>query len=144
MTLTANYKQLYTVTVDGEPAGTVIEGEKVHVKANVPEDHEFVKWTSNVSLNGHDTDAEFDFVMPVPGQNVELTSETSQLYYVTINDQGADEPTQTFVVKAGDTVYLEAAGRDGWKFIDWEGDVDLIFDNEDHTKHTSQFLPTPM
>ena len=134
VTLTANYKQLYTVTVDGELAGTVIEGEKVHVKANVPEDHEFVKWTSNVFLNGYDTDEEFDFVMPVPGQNVELTSETRQLYYVTINDQGADEPTQTFVVKAGDTVYLEAAGRDGWKFIDWEGDVDLIFDNEDHTK----------
>ena len=134
VTLTANYKQLYTVTVDGELAGTVIEGEKVHVKANVPEDHEFVKWTSNVFLNGYDTDEEFDFVMPVPGQNVELTSETSQLYYVTINDQGTDEPTQTFVVKAGDTVYLEAAGRDGWKFIDWEGDVDLIFDNEDHTK----------
>ena len=134
VTLTANYKQLYTVTVDGELAGTVIEGEKVHVKANVPEDHEFVKWTSNVFLNGYDTDEEFDFVMPVPGQNVELTSETSQLYYVTINDQGADEPTQTFVGKAGDTVYLEAAGRDGWKFIDWEGDVDLIFDNEDHTK----------
>ena len=132
--LTANYKQLYTVTVDGELAGTVIEGEAVHVKANVPEDHEFVKWNSNVFLNGHDTDAEFDFVMPVPGQNVELTSETRQLYYVTINDQGADEPTQTFVGKAGDTVYLEAAGRDGWKFIDWEGDVDLIFDNEDHTK----------
>ena len=134
VTLTANYKQLYTVTVDGELAGTVIEGEKVHVKANVPEDHEFVKWTSNVFLNGYDTDEEFDFVMPVPGQNVELTSETSQLYYVTINDQGADEPTQTFVVKAGDTVYLEAAGRDGWKFIDWEGDVDLIFDTKDHTK----------
>ena len=134
VTLTANYKQLYTVTVDGELAGTVIEGEAVHVKANVPEDHEFVKWTSNVFLNGHDTDAEFDFVMPVPGQNVVLTSETSQLYYVTINDQGADEPTQTFVVKAGATVYLEAAGRDGWEFIDWEGDVDLIFDTEDHTK----------
>ena len=134
VTLTANYKQLYTVTVDGEPAGTVIEGEAVHVKANVPEDHEFVKWNSNVFLNGHDTDEEFDFVMPVPGQNVELTSETSQLYYVTINDQGADEPTQTFVVKAGGTVYLETAGRDGWEFIDWEGDVDLIFDTEDHTK----------
>ena len=134
VTLTANYKQLYTVTVDGELAGTVIEGEKVHVKANVPEDHEFVKWTSNVFLNGHDTDEEFDFVMPVPGQNVELTSETSQLYYVTINDQGADEPTQTIVVKAGATVYLEAAGCDGWKFIDWEGNVDLIFDTEDHTK----------
>ncbi len=134
VTLTANYKQLYTVTVDGELAGTVIEGEKVHVKANVPEDHEFVKWTSNVFLNGYDTDEEFDFVMPVPGQNVELTSETSQLYYVTINDQGADEPTQTIVGKAGDTVHLEAAGCDGWKFINWEGDVDLIFDTEDHTK----------
>ena len=134
VTLTANYKQLYTVTVDGELAGTVIEGEKVHVKANVPEDHEFVKWTSNVFLNGYDEDAEFDFVMPVPGQNVVLTSETSQLYYATINDQGADEPTQTVVVKAGGTVYLEAAGREGWKFIDWEGDVDLIFDTEDHTQ----------
>ena len=134
VTLTANYKQLYTVTVDGEPAGTVIEGEAVHVKANVPEDHEFVKWTGNVFLNGHDTDAEFDFVMPVPGQNVELTSETRQLYYVTINDQGADEPTQTFVAENGATFYLEAAGRDGWDFIDWEGDVDLIFDNENHTK----------
>ena len=134
VTLTANYKQLYTVTVDGELAGTVIEGEKVHVKANVPEDHEFVKWTGNVFLNGHDTDAEFDFVMPVPGQNVELTSETRQLYYVTINDQGADEPTQTFVAENGATFYLEAAGRDGWDFIDWEGDVDLIFDNENHTK----------
>ena len=134
VTLTANYKQLYTVTVDGELAGTVIEGEAVHVKANVPEDHEFVKWNSNVFLNGHDTDEEFDFVMPVPGQNVELTSETSQLYYVTINDQGADEPTQTLVVKAGGTVYLEAAGCDGWEFIDWEGDVDLIFDTEDHTQ----------
>ena len=132
--LTANYKQLYTVTVDGELAGTVIEGEAVHVKANVPEDHEFVKWNSNVFLNGHDTDAEFDFVMPVPGQNVELTSETRQLYYVTINDQGADEPTQTFVAENGATVYLEAAGRDGWEFIDWEGNVDLIFDTEDHTK----------
>ena len=132
--LTANYKQLYTVTVDGELAGTVIEGEAVHVKANVPEDHEFVKWNSNVFLNGHDTDAEFDFVMPVPGQNVELTSETRQLYYVTINDQGADEPTQTFVAENGATFYLEAAGRDGWEFIDWEGDVDLIFDNENHTK----------
>ena len=134
VTLTANYKQQYTVTVDGEPAGTVIEGEAVHVKANVPEDHEFVKWNSNVFLNGHDTDAEFDFVMPVPGQNVELTSETRQLYYVTINDQGADEPTQTFVAENGATVYLEAAGRDGWEFIDWEGNVDLIFDTEDHTK----------
>ena len=141
--LTANYKQLYTVTVDGELAGTVIEGEAVHVKANVPEDHEFVKWTSNVFLNGYDEDAEFDFVMPVPGQNVELTSETRQLYYVTINDQGADEPTQTFVAENGATVYLEAAGRDGWEFIGWTVDNEDVAKQLDLTKAERQSFTMP-
>ena len=141
--LTANYKQLYTVTVDGELAGTVIEGEAVHVKANVPEDHEFVKWNSNVFLNGYDEDAEFDFVMPVPGQNVELTSETRQLYYVTINDQGADEPTQTFVAENGATVYLEAAGRDGWEFIGWTVDNEDVAKQLDLTKAERQSFTMP-
>ena len=141
--LTANYKQQYTVTVDGEPAGTVIEGEKVHIKANVPEDHKFVKWNSNVFLNGHDTDEEFDFVMPVPGQNVELTSETRQLYYVTINDQGADEPTQPFVAENGATVYLEAAGRDGWKFIGWTVDNEDVAKQLDLTKAERQSFTMP-
>ena len=144
VTLTANYKQLYTVTVDGEPAGTVIEGEKVHVKANVPEDHEFVKWTSNVFLNGHDTDAEFDFVMPVPGQNVELTSETSQLYYVTVNDEGNElKPSEKTEVAAGDSFYLEAAGRDGWEFIGWTVDNEDVAKQLDLTKAERQSFTMP-
>ena len=142
--LTANYKQLYTVTVDGELAGTVIEGEKVHVKANVPEDHEFVKWTSNVFLNGYDTDEEFDFVMPVPGQNVELTSETRQLYYVTVNDEGNElHPSEKTEVAAGDSFYLEAAGRDGWEFIGWTVDNEDVAKQLDLTKAERQSFTMP-
>ena len=144
VTLTANYKQLYTVTVDGELAGTVIEGEKVHVKANVPEDHEFVKWTSNVFLNGYDTDEEFDFVMPVPGQNVELTSETRQLYYVTVNDEGNElHPSEKTEVAAGDSFYLEAAGRDGWEFIGWTVDNEDVAKQLDLTKAERQSFTMP-
>lgn len=136
ITLTAKYNELYTVTVDDEIVGAFIEGEWVHIKANVPADRKFEGWTSPDTLlnelHGNENNAEFELHMP--GHNVTLNATTSQLYYVTINDQGADEPTQTIVVKAGATVYLEAAGCDGWKFIDWEGDVDLIFDTEDHTK----------
>ena len=136
ITLTAKYNELYTVTVDDEIVGAFIEGEWVQIKANVPADRKFEGWTSPDTLlnelHGNENNAEFELHMP--GHNVTLNATTSQLYYVTINDQGADEPTQTIVVKAGATVYLEAAGCDGWKFIDWEGDVDLIFDTEDHTK----------
>ena len=136
ITLTAKYNELYTVTVDDEIVGAFIEGEWVSIKANVPADRKFEGWTSPDTLlnelHGNENNAEFELRMP--GHNVTLNATTSQRYYVTINDQGADEPTQTIVVKAGATVYLEAAGCDGWKFIDWEGDVDLIFDTEDHTK----------
>ena len=137
ITLTAKYNELYTVTVDGEIVGAFIEDEWVQIKANVPADRKFEGWTSPDTLlselHGNENNAEFKLRMP--GHNVTLNATTSQRYYVTVNDEGNElHPSEKTEVAAGDSFYLEAAGRDGWKFIDWEGDVDLIFDNEDHTK----------
>lgn len=36
ITLTAHYKTLYTITVDGETIGTAAVGDTVHIKADLP------------------------------------------------------------------------------------------------------------
>ena len=145
ITLTAKYNELYTVTVDDEIVGAFIEGEWVHIKANVPADRKFEGWTSPDTLlnelHGNENNAEFELHMP--GHNVTLNATTSQLYYVTINDQGADEPTQPFVAENGATVYLEAAGRDGWKFIGWTVDNEDVAKQLDLTKAERQSFTMP-
>ena len=146
VTLTANYKQLYTVTVDGELAGTVIEGEKVHIKANVPEDRKFEGWTSPDTplneLHGNENNAEFELLMP--GHNVTLNATTSQRYYVTVNDQGNElNPSDKTEVAAGDSFYLEAAGRDGWEFIGWTVDNEDVAKQLDLTKAERQSFTMP-
>lgn len=146
VTLTANYKQLYTVTVDGELAGTVIEGEAVHVKANVPEDRKFEGWTSPDTplneLHGNENNAEFELLMP--GHNVTLNATTSQRYYVTVNDEGNElHPSEKMEVAAGDSFYLEAAGRDGWEFIGWTVDNEDVAKQLDLTEAERQSFTMP-
>ena len=131
ITLTAKYNKLYTVTVDGEIVGAFIEDEWVQIKANVPADRKFEGWTSPDTLpselHGNENNAEFKLRMP--GHNVTLNATTSQRYYVTVNDEGNElYPSEKTEVAAGDSFYLEAAGRDGWEFIGW------TVDNEDVAK----------
>ena len=131
ITLTAKYNELYTVTVDGEIVGAFIEDEWVQIKANVPADRKFEGWTSLDTplseLHGNENNAEFKLRMP--GHNVTLNATTSQRYYVTVNDEGNElHPSEKTEVAAGDSFYLEAAGRDGWEFIGW------TVDNEDVAK----------
>ena len=146
VTLTANYKQLYTVTVDGELAGTVIEGEWVPIKANVPADRKFEGWTSPDTLpnelHGNENNAEFKLLMP--GHNVTLNATTSQRYYVTVNDEGNElHPSEKMEVAAGDSFYLEAAGRDGWEFIGWTVDNEDVAKQLDLTKAERQSFTMP-
>lgn len=129
--LKARYNKLYTVTVDGEIVGAFIEDEWVQIKANVPADRKFEGWTSPDTLpselHGNENNAEFKLRMP--GHNVTLNATTSQRYYVTVNDEGNElYPSEKTEVAAGDSFYLEAAGRDGWEFIGW------TVDNEDVAK----------
>lgn len=146
ITLTAKYNELYTVTVDDEIVGAFIEGEWVPIKANVPEDRKFEGWTSPDTLpnelHGNENNAEFELLMP--GHNVTLNATTSQRYYVTVNDEGNElHPSEKMEVAAGDSFYLEAAGRDGWEFIGWTVDNEDVAKQLDLTKAERQSFTMP-
>lgn len=146
ITLTAKYNALYTVTVDDEIVGAFIEGEWVQIKANVPEDRKFEGWTSPDTLlnelHGNENNAEFKLRMP--GHNVTLNATTSQRYYVTVNDEGNElHPSEKMEVAAGDSFYLEAAGRDGWEFIGWTVDNEDVAKQLDLTKAERQSFTMP-
>ena len=146
ITLTAKYNELYTVTVDDEIVGAFIEGEWVPIKANVPEDRKFEGWTSPNTLpnelHGNENNAEFKLLMP--GHNVTLNATTSQRYYVTVNDEGNElHPSEKMEVAAGDSFYLEAAGRDGWEFIGWTVDNEDVAKQLDLTKAERQSFTMP-
>ena len=146
ITLTAKYNELYTVTVDDEIVGAFIEGEWVPIKANVPADRKFEGWTSPDTLlselHGNENNAEFKLLMP--GHNVTLNATTSQRYYVTVNDEGNElHPSEKTEVAAGDSFYLEAAGRDGWEFIGWTVDNEDVAKQLDLTKAERQSFTMP-
>lgn len=146
ITLTAKYNELYTVTVDDEIVGAFIEGEWVPIKANVPEDRKFEGWTSPDTLpnelHGNENNAEFELLMP--GHNVTLNATTSQRYYVTVNDEGNElHPSEKMEVAAGDSFYLEAAGRDGWEFIGWTVDNEDVAKQLNLTKAERQSFTMP-
>ena len=146
ITLTAKYNALYTVTVDDEIVGAFIEGEWVQIKANVPADRKFEGWTSPDTLpselHGNENNAEFELRMP--GHNVTLNATTSQRYYVTVNDEGNElHPSEKTEVAAGDSFYLEAAGRDGWEFIGWTVDNEDVAKQLNLTKAERQSFTMP-
>ena len=139
ITLTAHYKTLYTITVDGETIGTAAVGDTVHIKADLPEDRKFSRWEGNVSLNDHEEDSEFDLVI-TEEKNVELTSVTTQRYYIIIIDANGETKTEA---EAGSTYSIKAAGRDGWDFTGWVVDNADVVRQLDLTKADNQVFVMP-
>ena len=139
ITLTAHYKTLYTITVDGETIGTAAVGDTVHIKADLPEDRKFSRWMGNVSLNGYEEDSEFDLVI-TEEKNVELTSVTTQRYYIIIIDANGETKTEA---EAGSTYNIKAAGRDGWDFTGWVVDNADVVRQLDLTKADNQVFVMP-
>lgn len=139
ITLTAHYKTLYTITVDGKTIGTAAVGDTVHIKADLPEDRKFSRWEGNVSLNGHEEDSEFDLVI-TEGKNVELTSVTTQRYYIIIIDANGETKIEA---EAGSTYSIKAAGRDGWDFTGWVVDNADVVRQLDLTKADNQAFVMP-
>ena len=139
ITLTAHYKTLYTITVDGKTIGTAAVGDTVHIKADLPEDRKFSCWEGNVSLNGHEEDSEFDLVI-TEWKNVELTSVTTQRYYIIIIDANGETKTEA---EAGSTYSIKAAGRDGWDFTGWVVDNADVVRQLDLTKADNQAFVMP-
>ena len=145
VTLTADYKQLYDLTVNG---GTIVDGtgdtgtsqkivkpgQLVTVRAESTEENPFLRWNSTSKApvepddgwpeGGWQTSPEFTFKMPEG--NVTLEAQRDQLYKVSINDSLGSvtingEPRSSLWVKEGETVTVATTLKDGYwmEFEKW-------------------------
>ena len=145
VSLKADYKQLYDVTVTGGTieGGTddngiykkiVKPGELVTVRAESTEENPFQQWTNTGTepeapdggwtVENWETSREFTFKMP--SGNVTLEAQRDQLYKVSINDNLGSvtingEPLSSLWVKEGDTVTVATTLKDGYwmEFEKW-------------------------
>ena len=145
VTLTADYKQLYDLTVTG---GTIVDengdtgtsqkivkpGQLVTVRAESTEENPFLLWKSTSEApaepddgwpeGGWQTSQEFTFKMPEG--DVTLEAQRDQLYKVSINDSLGSvtingEPRSSLWVKEGETVTVATTLKDGYwmEFEKW-------------------------
>ena len=145
VSLKADYKQLYDLTVTG---GTIVDesgdtgtsqkivkpGQLVTVRAESTEENPFLRWTSTSNapeepdggwtVENWQTSPEFTFKMPFG--NVTLEAQRDQLYKVSIHDRLGNvtingEPRESLWVKDGDTVTVATTLRDGYsmEFEKW-------------------------
>ena len=140
--LTADYKQLYNLTVtggtivNGTNTGNYLPGTEVTVAftESTSIDNQFEKWTytgtapakpdSGWPEGGWQTSKEFTFKMP--NGNVTLEAQRDQLYKVSINDSLGNvtingEPRSSLWVKEGETVTVATTLKDGYwmEFTNW-------------------------
>ena len=73
-------------------------------------------------------------------KNVELTSVTTQRYYIIIIDANGETKTEA---EAGNTYNIKAAGRDGWDFTGWVVDNADVVSQLDLTKADNQGFVMP-
>ena len=145
VTLKADYKQLYDLTVTG---GTIVDGngdtgtsqkivkpgQPVTVRAESTEENPFLQWTytGTAPVEPDDgwpegdwqTSPEFTFKMP--NGNVTLEAQRDQLYKVSINDSLGSvtingEPRSSLWVKEGEPVTVATTLKDGYwmEFKQW-------------------------
>ena len=145
VTLTADYKQLYDLTVTG---GTIVDetgdtgtsqkivkpGQLVTVRAESTEENPFLQWTyigkapeapeGGWPEGDWQTSPEFTFKMP--NGNVTLDAQRDQLYKVSINDSLGSvtingEQRSSLWVKEGETVTVATTLKDGYwmEFTEW-------------------------
>jgi len=107
-----------------EGTHTYEEGEEVMITASPDEDWEFVEWTGDV--NG--TDSTISITMDANKSVTAVFQEEVIEYELTINSEGEGEVTtipteKTLTFEKKEIVTLKATPADGWKFVEWMGDV---------------------
>ncbi len=125
----------YTLTLEANPeeGGTVeggglyIEGEEVTVNAIPEENWVFVNWTDDDGQVISD-EPEFDYTMPA--EDVTLTANFAELFYLTLSadpeDGGSVEGEGWH--GEGSEVAISADPEDLWYFVEWTGDTEHVDD----------------
>jgi subtilisin family serine protease len=143
-TIVANFEEIpqYDLAVSSTAGGSVTgpgegtfiydDGTVVNLKAVADQGYRFVNWTGDVD-DVADVQAATTTIT-IRG-NSTITANFMVQYDLTIDstDGGSvSEPGEgTFACDEGTVVNLVAEAEDGYRFVDWTGDVDTIADVED-------------
>jgi hypothetical protein len=120
-----------SVTTPGEGTFTYDAGSVVDLVATPSDGYRFVEWTGDV---GTIADVEAAATNITMSGNYSITASSVAVYDLTISStEGGSVTTPgegTFTYDAGSVVDLVATPSDGYRFVEWTGDVGTIADVE--------------
>jgi hypothetical protein len=131
-TLIVDFTAGGTVTVDGVPLPgkailTYDSGAVVSLVADPSADYRFVKWTGNVSTIDDVDTASTSITM---NESYSITANFIAQYTLIIGSTDGGEVTTPgegiFTYDTGTVVNLVAEANDGYKFLNWTGDIDTL------------------
>lgn len=120
VTVTANFEQYYTITVNASAGGTVdgggdyAAGSSVTLKATANSGYRFVGWMEGDQTVSTDT----TYAFPA-NSNRSLNAQFEKVYTVTVNASGGGTATGGGAYAEGDTVTLTATPDSGYHFDGW-------------------------
>jgi len=137
--ITANFVKQYDLTISGTEGGSVVEpgedtfiydeGMVVDLIATPGEGYRFVEWTGDV---GTIADVHAATATITMNGDYSITAEFVRQYDLTISStEGGSviEPGEdTFIYDEGMVVDLVAEAEEGYRFVEWTGDVGTIAD----------------
>ena len=142
VTVTANFEQYYTITVNASAGGTVdgggdyTAGSSVTLNATANNGYRFVGWMENDRQVSDD--AVYTFTA---NGNRTLTAKFEKVYNVTVNSAaGGTATADKTTAAAGETVSLTATPNNGYRFTGWTFS-DNIIGADAFSKTTSFTMP---
>ena len=116
-----------SVTEPGEGTFTYDEGTAVDLVAESTEGYRFVKWTGDVDTIDDVNAASTTITMD---DNYSITANFIAQYVLAIDSTDGGEVTTpgegTFTYDAGTMVDLVAEAEEGYKFLNWTGDIEMV------------------
>lgn len=128
-----------SVTDPGEGTNTYVEGEVVDLIAEAEEGYHFVNWTGDVGTIDDVSDATTTITMDADHSvtaNFEAIPATQYTLAISSTEGGSvTDPGEPgpYTYDEGEVVDLVAQADEGYRFVNWSGDVDTIADVNDAT-----------
>lgn len=142
VTVTANFEQYYTITVNASAGGTVdgggdyAAGSSVTLNATANSGYRFVCWMEN----DQQVSADATYTFTANG-NRTLTAKFEKVYNVTVNSMaGGTATADKTTAGVGETVSLTATPNNGYRFTGWTFS-DNIIGADAFSKTTSFTMP---
>ena len=132
--LVAEFKKIYTVTIDEFEGGTVKglntgifdEGTTVSLAVTVDDNHRFVAWKDADSDEVLSSTVTYSFVANADKHLAVELKEKGQMYTISVSTGGTVAGLNNGQFEAGETVTLVATPAEGYLFKGWVKDGEII------------------